>query len=237
MIYYATHSTTARNDAAQAAAGIGLILGPDQLDRVGRLDAVTWGRRYALDNGAWSAFTTGRTFNSARFWALLERFGDTFNPRARFAGSCQRPDWIVCPDIVAGGMDSLRLSLDWLPYVAQYGHPLIAVQDGMTPDDVAPYVARCGIFVGGSTDDSPGGGWKWRTLPAWASLARELGAYLHVGRVNSVSGIKWCAAHGVHSCDGTSATKWSVNAPRLGAACHGPVQVPIPCTAVVVVVE
>ena len=225
VIYYATHSTTARNDAAQAAAGIGLILGPDQLDRVGRLSVPTWGRRYALDNGAWSAFTTGRTFDGTRFWSLLERLGDTFNPRARFVGSCQRPDWIVCPDIVAGGMDSLRLSLDWLPYVAQYGHPLIAVQDGMTPDAVAPYVdARCGIFVGGSTDDSPGGGWKWRTLPTWASLARELGAYLHVGRVNSVSGIKWCAAHGVNSCDGTSATKWAVNAPRLGAACRGPVQ-------------
>lgn len=225
MRYYATHSTTARNNAAQEAAGIGLILGPDQLDRISKWDTPTWGRRYGLDNGAWSAFTTGRAFDSGRFWALLERFG-------RHKHASQRPDWIVCPDIVAGGRESLRLSLEWLFYVRQYGHPLIAVQDGMEPDDVARYVdSRVGIFVGGTTDDSPGGGWKWRTLPAWAALARELGAYLHVGRVNSARGIRWCAAHGVDSCDGTSATKWSVNAPRLGAAVRGPLQLVLGATA------
>lgn len=214
--YYATYTTTRRNLAALAAAGIRVLLGPDQLDR-GLQGHPTL--RYALDNGAWGAFTQGGAFDDVRFWAVLERWGEV---RERV----QRPDWIVCPDIVAGGLDSLALSLRWLPYVSQYGHPLIAVQDGMTPEDIEEHIGpSVGLFLGGST------AWKWATLPMWADMARTYRAHLHVGRVNSERGIRVCRAHGVTSADGTSASRFAVNAPRLGAACRGPHQLGIPCHA------
>lgn len=213
MIYYATYTTTRRNLAALAEAGIRVLLGPDQLE-VGLRGYPQ--ARFALDNGAWGAFTKGGAFDDGKFWRVLERWGE----RRRCAPtSCREPDWIVVPDIVAGGRASLDLSLRWLPYVRQYGPPLLAVQDGIEPEDVEEYVGpRCGIFLGGSTE------WKWANLGKWAALARTYRCHLHVGRVNSERGIRVCRSRGVTSADGTSASRFSVNAPRLGAATRGPYQ-------------
>ncbi|HAM54913.1 MAG TPA: hypothetical protein DCQ64_05720, partial [Candidatus Rokubacteria bacterium] len=70
--------------------------------------------------------------------------------------------------------------------------------------------------------------WKWATLPTWAEMARIYRCHLHVGRVNSARGLAVCRGHGVTSADGTSASKFSVNTPKLGRACRGPVQVRMP---------
>ena len=218
MIYYATYTTTRRNLAALAEAGIRVLLGPDQLD-VGLRGYPQ--ARYAVDNGAWGAFTRGGAFDDARFWAVLERWGER---RRCPPTSCREPDWIVVPDIVAGGRASLDLSLRWLPYVRQYGPPLLAVQDGIEPEDVEEHVGPgCGIFLGGST------AWKWASLAKWAAMARTYRCHLHVGRVNSERGIRVCRAHGVTSADGTSASRFAVNAPRLGAATRGPFQLALAC--------
>lgn len=168
------------------------------------------------------------TFDDVAFWRVLDRWGER---RAHAPTSCREPDWIVVPDIVAGGRASLDLSLRWLPYVRQYGPPLLAVQDGIEPEDVEEWLGPddgrtgrpdrlggCGIFLGGSTE------WKWANLGKWAAVARAYRCHLHVGRVNSERGIRACRAHGVTSADGTSASRFAVNAPRLGAACRGPHQ-------------
>lgn len=195
---YATHSNTGLNLAAMHAAGIRVLVGPDQLDR-GTPDVpeLAW----ACDNGAWGARHEPSKWSPEDFREVLARWG---------GGA----DWTVAPDIVAGGRDSLRLTEQWLPDVLGVCRlALVAVQDGMERADVASLLGpRVGLFIGGSTS------WKWRTMPAWADLAREVPCYLHVGRVNSARGIAWCASHAVHSVDGTSATKWAVNAPLLGGA-------------------
>jgi hypothetical protein len=71
-----------------------------------------------------------------------------------------------------------------------------------------------GLFVGGST------AWKWANVAALGEIARRTGAYLHVGRVNSQRRIGACIDAGAHSCDGTSPTRFSVNAAPLGGATH-----------------
>jgi hypothetical protein len=115
----------------------------------------------------------------------------------------------------AGGLASLELSLRWLPYVAQYGHPLLAVQDGMEEHHVEEHVGpKCGIFVGGSTS------WKWATLPRWAEMARIYRCYIHVGRVNGARRLRMLGDYAVDSADGTAPSRYSVNAPRLAAACR-----------------
>lgn len=200
LVYYASYTGTRTNQRAMLDAGIRPLLSPR--DRTRRRMPTG----YALDNGAWPAHLAGRLLDEDAYAALV---------RARGRGA----DWIVLPDIVAGGRASLDLSLEWLDFTRHYSRPLIAVQDGITPEDIEEYVGPdVGIFVGGST------AWKWASLPAWAEMAHVYEAYLHVGRVNGAEAIRACASLGVHSCDGTAATRYSLNAPRLGAAARAPVQ-------------
>lgn len=200
---YATWTGTRANLAALHLGGFRVLTGPDQLSRR-TLPPLQW----ALDNGAWGCFRRGAPFDGEAFARALGRWGEG-------------ADWTVLPDIVAGGVASLDLSLSWRVRVP--GLALLAVQDGMTADDVRPHLGpRTGIFIGGST------AWKWRTLPTWGALARAAGCYLHVGRVNSADAIRACVAHGAQSGDGTSATLYRVNAPKLSAATRGPAQAGLP---------
>lgn len=161
----------------------------------------TEGFPYALDNGAWSAYTQGRPFDKPAFVRALRKLGSA-------------ADWTVLPDIVAGGMPSLERSLRWMRQVLDESpRALLAVQDGMDVADVRPFIGeRGGVFVGGSTD------WKLRTLPAWAALARERGAWCHVGRVNTVRRIKALLLAGATSFDGTSASRYAKSLPKLDSA-------------------
>lgn len=155
---------------------------------------------YALDNGAWTAFQKGEPFDVSAFEAAVE-WADG------------RADWLIVPDIVAGGLDSLRYSMEWIPRLQGQAPLLLAVQDGMQPADVAAMVGPdLGIAVGGSTE------WKERTLPAWGRLAREKGAYLHVLRVNSARRIAICRDAGADSFDGSSVSRFACTLPLLDGA-------------------
>ena len=159
------------------------------------------GMQYALDNGAWTAHQQKRPFDTALFTKALHKLG-------------ANADWTVLPDIVAGGMKSLDMSLGWLRTVLSASPmALLAVQDGMEPGDVANVLGpRVGIFVGGSTE------WKLSTMPVWGALARDVGCWCHVGRVNSRKRIKLCYEAGATSFDGTSVTKFAKTLVPLDAA-------------------
>lgn len=194
MIAYASRTGTRRNLAALRAAGWRLLVSAAGCLR-------SEGFPYALDNGAWSAFTQGRPFDEPAFARAI-----------RILGS--RADWCVVPDIVAGGHASLALSLRWLRVVLDESPmALIAVQDGIAIEDVAHLIGpRVGIFVGGST------AWKMATLPTWAAVAAGAGAWCHVGRVNSAARISACSIAGVTSFDGTSASRFAKTLRPLDAA-------------------
>jgi hypothetical protein len=198
MQSYASRTGTQRNLATLREAGWRLIVSATGVLR-------NEGMPYALDNGAWTAFQQGQPFDERRFWVALEKMGEG-------------ADWIVLPDIVAGGQKSLDYSLAWLHRLR--GLPtkvLIAVQDGVTPDDVRDYLnPMVGIFVGGRTE------WKEATMHQWGSLARRTCCYLHVGRVNSARRIRLCAAAGADSIDGTSASRFSKTVRRLDIARRQP---------------
>lgn len=169
------------------------------------------GFRYSLDNGAWSSYTQGRPFDERAFDIALRQLG-----------GCA--DWTVVPDIVAGGKESLSLSLRWVQRVLE-GSPmgLLPVQDGITPADVSSIVGvRMGLFLGGSTE------WKLRTLNQWGSYARRRGVHLHVGRVNTQCRIRRCAEAGADSFDGSSVSRFAVNVPALDEVRRAPVQALLP---------
>jgi len=197
MRAYASRTGTKRNLEAMGRAGWRLICEPSQLVRYGKGQPPL---PYALDNGAWGCHQRGVPFDEAAFITLLEQHGD-------------EADWIVLPDIVAGGLASLRFSERWADRVSSYGPVLLAVQDGMEPADVAGSVGPdLGLFLGGSTE------WKLQTMRSWGELARDAEAYFHVARVNSVKRIRLCQGAMAHSFDGTSVTRFACNIHKLDSA-------------------
>lgn len=164
MVSYASRTGTKQNLAAMREAGWRLLVSPTGVLR-------TEDFRYCLDNGAWTAFQQGRPFDERAFGRAIDLLGE---------GS----DFFILPDIVAGGMRSLEFSLKWK--VRLSGIPtltLLAVQDGMEPDDVREYLnPACGIFLGGSTEYQEVGngqrmGCPGKTkellLPHWPGEQRE----------------------------------------------------------------
>jgi hypothetical protein len=142
---------------------------------------------WALDNGAWSAYQQGKPFDEDAFSRALDKVGEG-------------AQWVVLPDIVAGGKASLDLSLKWLDRLRGFPERLlIAVQDGIEPEDVRHLLGpMVGIFLGGTTP------YKVATMESWGQLARLRNCYFHVGRVNSLRRIRACGEAGAHSFDGTS---------------------------------
>ena len=193
MIAYASRTGTRRNLAALRDAGWRILVSARGVLR-------NEGFRYALDNGAWTAFTQGEPFDVGAFEKALDLMG-------------AEADWVASPDIVGGGMRSLELSESWLPRLIDARLVLIPVQDGLTASDVRPLLGnRVGIFLGGSTE------WKLATMREWGELAREVGCYYHVARVNTRRRIEMCSEAGVTSFDGSSASRFAASLPRLERA-------------------
>lgn len=202
MIGYAARTGTRRNLDALRRAGWRLMVSA-------RGSLRPEGFRYALDNGAWTAFQRGQPFDVPAFDKAVDLLG-------------QGADWIVLPDIVAGGTASLCFSLGWLDTLrnrsalrsARY---LLAVQNGMEPQHVAALIgSEIGIFVGGDTL------WKLATMATWASLAHACGAHCHVGRVNTVRRVRLCAAAGADSFDGSGVSRFASALPPLDLARRQP---------------
>ena len=184
VIGYASRTGTRRNLAELRAAGWRLLVSARGAWRTERFP-------YAIDNGAWTAYQRGEAFDESAFLGVLEQLG---------CGA----DWIVVPDIVCGGLESLRFSEAWLPRLDAYPRLLVAVQDGITPEDIAPLLTRrIGLFVGGSTT------WKERSVPAWADLALRKDCWLHVGRVNTARRLRICQLAGATSVDGSGPSRYS----------------------------
>jgi hypothetical protein len=134
----------------------------------------------------------------------------------RHGASC---DFVVIPDIVAGGIKSLEFSLSWLPRLKHLKKLLLPVQDGMdvtTVGDVLRGVPNMGIFLGGSTE------WKLATMYSWGVVAAVMRRHYHVGRVNTMRRIRLAAEAGADSFDGTSATMFSCTLPKLECARRQP---------------
>ena len=151
---------------------------------------------FAIDNGAWTAHTTGTPWNAERFARLVYGFGEA-------------ADFVVCPDVVADRERTLELAHRWLPRLSWVPRLLWAVQDGMTPADVP---AGLGVFVGGSD------AYKERSLRVWGPWRAAGGPYLHVGRVNSQRRVRMCMLAGADSIDGTSASRFAKTIPEIERA-------------------
>jgi len=192
MLCYASRTGTKRNLDALRSRGWRLLVSRAGVWRTEGFPS------YALDNGAWADFQAKRPFDEDAFDRLVDQLG---------GGA----DWIVLPDIVAGGRDSLALSVRWLNRcLSVCPHVLLAVQDGMEEADVAPIVGRnVGLFLGGSTE------WKLANMERWGAFCRPRAVHYHVARVNTERRFRLAAASGADSVDGSSASRYAVTLPKL----------------------
>jgi hypothetical protein len=196
---YASNTGTKVNLQALRDHDWGILLTPDN-------PTPRQGLSHGMDNGAWWAYQNQQPFREKLFMDLVERHGAS-------------SDFVVIPDIVAGGMKSLDFSLSWLPKLKHLKKVLLPVQDGMDVFTVSAILHKypnMGIFLGGSTE------WKLKTMFQWGTVAAVTRRHYHVGRVNSMRRIRLCAEAGADSFDGTSATMFSCTLPALDCARRQP---------------
>jgi hypothetical protein len=187
MLAYASRTGTAVNLDALRRAGWRLLVSATGVWR-------HEGFPYCLDNGAWTAHQQGTAWDERRFLDLILLMGED-------------ADFVVMPDVVLGGVESLRLSLRWLERLWWLSVPrLIPVQDGMHAHHLRGWLGNgVGIFIGGSD------GWKEQTAREWGKAAEQAGVICHMGRVNSQRRLRIAFRAGCHSFDGSSASKFMVS--------------------------
>lgn len=156
------------------------------------------------DNGAFRDWQAGAPFNVMRFSRDCRRM------RMDVEAGKSAPDFVVLPDVVAGGSASLAFSSTWYHDVEGL-RCYVAVQDGMTEAEVAAWIdewdARddadaegeglpiAGIFVGGTLE------WKLATGATWVAFAHARGLRCHIGRVGTPDRVRWARSIGADSID------------------------------------
>jgi hypothetical protein len=176
--YYATCSGPVVRDAMRAGQ-LGMIATPASGNAV--LEGVDW----CADN---SCFNPNSYPGDERYLAWL----------ARHAAHAARCAFATAPDVVGDAVATLARAVPMLPRIRATGYPAgLVAQDGLEHLPV-PWDLMDALFVGGTTE--------WKLGPAAAALAAEgrtRGLTVHMGRVNSLRRMRYSAAIGCHSADGT----------------------------------
>jgi len=146
---------------------------------------------FAVDNGCFAAWHRQEEWNPAPFLNILTKCKQIGHD----------PEFIVVPDMPLSEQ-SLDFSKIWLP-VLKHKYPsfprYLAVQDGMTSEDVKPLISEIsGIFIGGSME------WKMDTMKAWVEFAHAEGLQCHVGRIGPIQRMLICELAGADSIDSTT---------------------------------
>ena len=174
---------------------------------------------YFVDNGVYSLYLKGAEFDGELFLSTLERVRKVFHP--------QLPDFVVLPDKVAAGEESLELSLFWHEKLKElfpeFRYALV-VQDGMRVKSVENAINETRVdvlFVGGTTE------WKVRTGRLWVELARSFKIKCHIGRVGTKRRVKWARLIEADSIDSALPLFSRRNLKTFERALFEPVQIPL----------
>lgn len=171
---------------AIATGHLGQMVTPNAGNRI------TPGAVWALDNGCFSDQ-----------WSP-EKWLDTLDRHVNVPGCL----FAVAPDVVGDADATHDLWRRWWSAPMRRGYRTAYVaQDGIRFLPSGPQV----LFIGGSTE------WKLsRHARRVVGLARSLGWWVHMGRVNSLRRLRYAAEIGCQSADGTYlAFGPDVNLPRL----------------------
>jgi hypothetical protein len=109
--------------------------------------------------------------------------------------------FIAAPDVVGDAAATLERYHEWRPELDGLPRALVA-QDGIAPD-LVPWDDIAAAFIGGSTEFKLGPDGE-----RIARAAREHGKWLHIGRVNTMRRLRYCATLRADSVDGSSWARW-----------------------------
>lgn len=144
------------------------------------------GRRYAVDNGAFSGF------NAETFLALLDRLKSARN-------LCR---WVAVPDVVGSARRTLEVWHHWRDRLPLWPLAYVA-QDGQENLEI-PWDDCAALFIGGST--------RWKMgdhATACIRAAQALGKWVHVGRVNTPGRWEHFERLGADSLDGSGLARYT----------------------------
>ncbi len=174
------------------------IAPPDIQTSVKRLEKVlvSW-PSWFLDNGAFSAWKQTRPLDLVAWYSAVLFLVSLHNASRRE----MLPDFVVLPDIVAGGIDSLHFSAESLQMMELDGINRIVdfalvVQEGMDPAHFPWELPFQVLFVGGGALE-----WKFGTAEAWVEGAHAHGKRCHVGRVGTEKRVLFAREIGIDSID------------------------------------
>lgn len=141
--------------------------------------------RFAADNGAFGGF------EEEGFRRML----------VRIAPHKDRCLWVNAPDVLGNARKTLELWPVWRAEIARHGlRPCFVLQDGQ---ESLPLPTADAYFIGGSTRFKLG--IHARQL---AQEAKAAGAWLHMGRVNTLRRLRTALDYGCDSVDGTCFSRW-----------------------------
>jgi hypothetical protein len=132
-------------------------------------------------------------FNDEK-WEVLDT---EWRKLVKWAAPTGMARWAIIPDVPGDSVRTLeRWESSYFRIVADSEiNPALAVQDGMTPDEVRRSQNKPSVIcVGGSTE------WKWGTIEMWAKEFPRV----HLLRCNSPEKLSYLESLGVESCDGTA---------------------------------
>lgn len=149
-----------------------------------------------FDNGAYTDWQRNLIFNSQKFYDRLMEI----ELKVR-QGALLHPDFVVIPDIVAKGFESLERSLKWVEFLNEtfpHHNYYLAVQDGMNFKHIEILMKRKlfdGIFVGGTKP------WKYKHGEGIVQMAHKYGLPVHCGAIGTRKNILWAKMAGFDSVD------------------------------------
>lgn len=161
---------------------IGVLLVPGAKNDVRKIPS---NLEIAADNGCF------RGFDALAFVGMLERLRE-----------CERAVlWVACPDAVVDAEESARLYRMWASTIRAFGFPgAYVLQDGVR---WIPWDEIAAVFIGGTT------AFKLGTAAATiAQEAKRRGKWVHMGRINSATRIRYAQWIGCDSVDGTSFSRF-----------------------------
>jgi hypothetical protein len=137
---------------------------------------------WAIDNGAFKGF------DEEKFIKLVKKY----------IGHPTEPLFVAMPDVVADHRNTLSLFGTWHRHLASHYRRAFVLQDGITDWRQVPWDYCEAVFVGGSTEFKLSSTTKYL-----CQIARYMGKWVHMGRVNSFKRLQLAYEMGCLSVDGS----------------------------------
>jgi len=166
------------------------------------------GEPWGLDNGAFRDWADGAPFDGDQYRTVLDKAVAISEP----------PMLAVIPDAPGDRDKTLEMLDEWLPQLPDFPW-YVAVQDGMTPPDVHPYLDRiAGIFLGGTSRYKA-------TAQMWKEWAHSYGKPFHYGRCGTLNKVAHAIEVGADSID-SAFPMWTMQRWNLfvETVTNGPIQ-------------